>query len=353
MNQILNADQSGHATVAQDELAYTIGGISAAALPGVMTALAGELHAELAAVAPQAGQWLQTSVARQLEFSDADGEFGAPLPGRAFWFDTTANHGKWDADDQASGFTTNRSQSALGFDLLIGSGNRVGIGYSHSLIDVSTLTGTGSIDENLGFVYGQYSLAPVILDGMVGAGTNRWETDRADPLGLSAATLDTDSSGSTALASLGIRLPWHVGSLDLEPYARTLWQRVARTSFNEGTTLDALSGPDYSANGLRTTAGVLVGPKNPSPLASPFGYQINLGVGYDSGSLVHPNVAAVFAGTPTTIVAPDIGRTFGQFSLNGTARLGSHTYAYAGLIDEVRSGKAEDAGIDVGVRASF
>jgi hypothetical protein len=50
-----------------------------------MTALAGELQAELAAVAPQAGQWLQTSVARQLEFSDADGEFGAPLPGRAFW----------------------------------------------------------------------------------------------------------------------------------------------------------------------------------------------------------------------------------------------------------------------------
>jgi fibronectin-binding autotransporter adhesin len=267
--------------------------------------------------------------------------------------DTTANHGKWDADDQASGFTTNRSQSALGFDLLVGNGNRVGIGYSHSLIDVSTLTGTGSIDENLGFVYGQYSLAPVIVDGMVGAGTNHWETDRADPLGLSAATLDTDSRGSTALASLGIRLPWHVGSVDLEPYARTLWQRAARTSFNEGTTLDALSAPGYSANGLRTTAGVLVGPRSSSPLASPFGYQIDLGAGYDSGSLLHPSVAAVFAGTPTTIVAPDIGRTFGQFGLNGTARLGSHTYAYAGLIDEVRSGKAEDAGIDVGVRASF
>jgi fibronectin-binding autotransporter adhesin len=353
MNQILNADQSGHATAAQDQLAYIIGGISAAGLPGVMTALAGELHADLAAVAPQAGQWLQSSVARQLEFSDADGDFGAPLPGRAFWFDTTANHGKWDADDQASGFTTNRSQSAVGFDLLVGHGNRVGIGYSHSLIDVSTLTGSGSVDENIGFVYGQYSLARVIIDGMVGAGTNRWETDRADPLALSAATLDTDRRGGTALASLGIRLPWRLGSIDLEPYARTLWQRVARTSFNEGTALDDLSGPDFSAKGLRTTAGLLVGPKNPSPLATPFSYQINVGAGYDSGSLVHPSVAALLAGTPTTIVAPDIGRTFGQFSLNGTARLGAHTYAYAGLSDEVRSGKAEDAGINVGVRANF
>jgi fibronectin-binding autotransporter adhesin len=353
MNQILSTDQSGHTTVAQDELAYTIGGISAAALPGVMTALAGELHADLAAVAPQAGQWLQASVARQLEFSDADGEFGAPLPGRAFWFDTTADHAKWDADDQASGFTTNRSQSALGFDLLAGHGNRVGIGYSHSLIDISTLTGSGSIDENIGFIYGQYSLAPVIVDAMVGAGTNHWETDRADPLAFSAATLDTNVHGSTEFASVGIRLPWRVGSFDLEPYARTLWQQVARTSFNEGTTLDDLSGLDFSAAGLRTTAGVLLGPKNPSPLALPFSYQVNLGAGYDSGSLVHPSVAAVLAGMPTKIVAPDIGRTFGQFSLNGTARLGGRTYAYAGLSDEVRSGKAEDAGINVGVRAIF
>jgi fibronectin-binding autotransporter adhesin len=353
MNQILNADQSGHASAAEGGLAYIIGGISAAALPGVMTGLAGELHADLAAAAPQAGQWLQTSVARQLEFSDADGEFAAPLPGRAFWFDMTANHSKWDADDQASGFTNNRSQIALGFDLLAGHGNRIGIGYSHSLIDVSTFTGGGSIDENIGFLYGQYSLAVVIVEGMVGAGTNRWDTDRSDPLALSAATLDTDSRGDSELASLGIRLPWRVGGLDLEPYARTLWQRVARTSFNEGTTLDGLSGPDFSAKGLHTTAGVSLGAKNPSPLASQFSYQINLGAGYDSGSLVHPSVAALFAGTPTTIVAPDVGRTFGQFGVNGTARLGGHTYAYAGLIDEVRSGKTEDAGINAGVRANF
>ena len=96
-----------------------------------------------------------------------------------------------------------------------------------------------------------------------------------------------------------------------------------------------------------------MGPKNPSPLASPFSYQLNLGAGYDSGSLVHPSVAAVLAGTGTTILAPDIGRMFGQFSLNGTARLGGRTYAYAGITDEVRSRKAEDAGINVGVRANF
>jgi fibronectin-binding autotransporter adhesin len=353
MNQVMNIDQAGHATVAQDELAYTLGGFSAAALPGVMLALAGEVHANLAAVAPQAGQWLDSSVARQLEFSSADGEMAAPLPGQALWLDTTANHGKWDADDRSSGFTTNRSQTAVGFDLLVGHGNRVGVGFSHSLIDVSTSAASGSVDENAGFVYGQYSLAAVIFDGMLGAGTNHWETDRVDPLGLSAATLDTDRRGSTELASAGIRFPWNVGGMDLEPYARTLWQRVARSSFDEGTALDALSGPDYSANGLRTSAGILFGPKNPSPLAALFGYQVNLGVGYDSGNLVHPTVAATLAGTPTSIVAPDIGRTFAQLNLNGTARLGDHTYAYAGLVDEARSGKTEDAGVNVGVRASF
>jgi fibronectin-binding autotransporter adhesin len=353
MDQILSVDQSGRASTSQDQLLFTIAGISADALPGVLTGLAGEVHADLAAVAPQAGQWLESSVARQLEFSSADGELSAPLPGQAFWFDSTANHGRWDADDRSSGFTTNRTQVAVGFDLLAGRGSRVGIGYSHSLIDVSTPVASGSIDENLGFVYGQYSAGAVILDGLAGAGSSRWETDRVDPLGLSTATLDSSRHGVTELASFGVRLPSQLGGVDVEPYVRALWQRVARTSFNEGAALDALSGPDYSAKGVRSSAGLLVGPKNASPLAAPFGYQIDVGGGYDSGNLVHPNVAAAIAGTSTTILAPDIGRAFGRVSLTGTARLGTRTYAYAGLVDEARNGKAEDAGFNLGVRANF
>jgi hypothetical protein len=49
---------------------------------------------------------------------------------------------------------------------------------------------------------------------------------------------------------------------------------------------------DYSAKGLRTTAGIVLGPKNPSPLAAAHGYQVNLGVGYDSGSLEDAGVDA-------------------------------------------------------------
>jgi fibronectin-binding autotransporter adhesin len=353
MNQILAADQAGGASVAQDEFAFAVSGISASALPNLMSALAGELHADLAAVVPQAGQWLQLSVARQLEFSDADGEWSTPLPGRAFWFDTTANHGKWDSDSQASRFTTNRSQSALGFDLMAGQGNRLGIGYSHSLIDVSTDAGSGSVDENLAFIYGQFTLAPVILDGMVAGGSNRWETNRADPLAPSSASLDTNRHGNTALASLGIRFPARIGGIELEPYARTLWQRATRTGFDEGSALDALSGPNYSATGLRTLVGMVIGPKNSSPLAAQFGYQINVGAGYDSGALLHPQVAAVLAGTAMTIMAPEVGRTLAEFSVDGTARLGTQTYIYAGLMGEARSGKAEDAGINAGVRANF
>jgi fibronectin-binding autotransporter adhesin len=353
MNRVLNADQLGTASAAQDELAYTLAGLSAAALPGVMTALAGEVHADLASVAPQAGQWLQSSVARQLEFSSADGEMRAPLPGQAFWFDSTANHGDWDANDRSAGFSTNRTQVAAGFDLLVGQGNRVGVGYSHSLIDVSAPAASGSIDENLGFIYGQYSFAAVVVDGMMGAGTNRWETSRADPLALSSATLDTNRRGSTELAGAGIRLPSHLGGLDLEPYARLLWQRVARAGFDEGTALDALNGHGYSAKGVRSTAGILVGPRNSSPLAAQFGYQIDLGAGYDSGNLVRPTVSAAIAETATTIDGAAIGRGFGRIGVTGTARLGSRTYAYAGLADEARSGKAEDAGINLGVRANF
>jgi outer membrane autotransporter protein len=353
INQILAADQAGNSTKAQEQLAYMISGLSATALPGTITALAGEVHAEIAAVAPQAGQWLQTSVERQLEFSSADGEVGAPDPGKAFWFDATASHGGWDSDDRASGFTVNRSQFTVGFDLLAGQGNAAGIGFSHSLAVVSSPVASGSIYENLGFAYGQYSLKPLIFDAMLGGGTNRWQTSRADPLGLTAQTLDAASAGSSELFSAGIRLPWHVGSLMLEPFARTLWQRTARDAFDEGSVQDAISGPEYSATGVRTMGGVLLGPANPSPLASLFTYQINLAAGYDSGSLTHPTVAANLGGTPTTILAPDVGRAFAQLNFNGTARLGQSTYAYFGLMDEQRSGKSEEAGINAGVRATF
>jgi len=138
-----------------------------------------------------------------------------------------------------------------------------------------------------------------------------------------------------------------------QPCARALWQRSARGSFDEGATTDALSGPDYSATGVRTLAGISAGSANGSPLAAPYSYRINVGVGHNSGDIARPSVTATLAGDDFAITAPDVGRTFGQIDATANARFSKHGYAYVGVSDEVRSGKSLKEGVILGARANF
>jgi hypothetical protein len=85
MDRIMATDQAGNATARQDALSVDVSALTIAELPGVMTALAGEVHADLAAVAPKADQWLQGSIERQLESGDTIDSAGAPVPGHAMW----------------------------------------------------------------------------------------------------------------------------------------------------------------------------------------------------------------------------------------------------------------------------
>jgi autotransporter-associated beta strand protein len=352
LDQLMGAASGGHLDAAQEQMAFAVSGVGATALARVSTELAGEVHADLIAAAPQADQWLQASVMRQLDYAHAIDAGGGAEPGAGFWFDSTADHGHWGADDESAGFTSNRTQIALGFDLLAGQGNRAGIGFSHALTNVST-AGTGSVEENLGFLYGQYSIAALVFDALAGAGHSHFDTVRADPLALTPDSLETSRSGNSALASAGVRWPWHAGSVLLQPYVRTMWQRLSVVAFDEGTTPDALSGSGYRASGLRTTAGFSIGSVNASPLAAPFTYRLDLGVGRDDGSLLRPVLDANLAGVQTLIDAPEIGRSFGEFTLGATARLASHAYLYLGVGEELRSGRTEDLDVDAGVRASF
>jgi len=353
LDRILATDQTGAATATQSALSYQVSGLTAAALPGAMTALAGEVHVDLAAVAPQADQWLQGSIERQLESDSTVDGTAAPLPGHALWLDTSANRGKWSGDDRASGFSDNHTQVAVGLELLTDQPHRFGIGFSHSLADVSTSDASGSEETNTGFLYGQYSLGPVVLDGMLGAGGGSWESTRGDPLKLSAQDLRASGHGTSSLAGAGVRWQLPVGGMLLQPYARVLWQRAARGSFDEGGTPDALSAPGYSATGLRSLGGISAGSANGSPLASNYTYRVNVGVGHDGGDLVHPTISETLAANGFSVMAPDVGRTFVQLNLTGTARIASHGYMYLGLSDEARRGKSQEEGVNLGARMNF
>ncbi len=353
LDRVVATDQAGAPTAAQNALSYEMSGLTAAQLPGAMTALAGEIHADLATIAPQADQWLQGSIERQLESGSAIDSTGAPLPGHALWLDTSANYGKWSGDDRAAGFSDDHTQVAVGIELLADQPNRLGIGFSHALADVSTFEASGSEESSTGFVYGQYSLGPAVLDGMLGAGGDSWESTRVDPVSANAQDLRASGHGTSSLAGAGVRWPLPVGGMVVQPYARVLWQRSARGSFDEGTSPDALSAPGYAATGLRSLAGISAGSANGSPLAANFTYRVNLGIGHDGGDLVHPAVSQTLAGDSFTVEAPDVSRNFAQLNLTGTARIAKRAYVYVGLSDEARGGKSQEEGVNAGARANF
>jgi outer membrane autotransporter protein len=322
-------------------------------LPGALRELAGELHADLAAAAPLANQWLQGSIERQLESGVVVDATGAARPGEAMWMDASANRGQWNADDQASRFTENHTEVAVGFELFADEPYRAGFGFAHSLADVSTDAGSGSIESNSGFFYGQYSAGAVIVDGMVGAGGGLWEASRSDPLGLTAEGLRSGGHDTSTVAGAGLRVPLPVDDFLIQPYARTLWQRLKRGSFDEGPALDALSAPSFSVSGFRSLAGVSMGSANGAPLAASYTYRLDVGVGHDDGDAVHPVITEILAGNGFTVESPDVGRTFAQASLSGTARIGKRSYVYLGVADEVRSGKGHQEELDLGARALF
>src|SRR6202035_339161 len=125
--------------------------------------------------------------------------------------------GRWSGDDRATGFSDDHTQVAVGIELLADQPSRLGIGFSHSLADVSTVAASGSEEENTGFVYGQYSLGPAVFDGMLGAGGDSWESTRGDPLSVNAQDLRASGHGSSSLAGAGVRWPVPAGDLVLQP----------------------------------------------------------------------------------------------------------------------------------------
>ena len=80
--------------------------------------------------------------------------------------------------------------------MLGGESTRFGLGFAYTNTNVGATGGSGSVAEYMGFAYGRGTLGPVVVDGMAGFGSNDWNTQRADPTGLSSTALKTDASGN-------------------------------------------------------------------------------------------------------------------------------------------------------------
>jgi outer membrane autotransporter protein len=344
LDSLAQLKQAGAATTAQENLLYVLS--TRPDLQDTSTALAGEVHGALAAAAPLANRWLVDSVGRQLSYGFQ------PSDGTGLWVDTGANRSDWNGDDVASGFDTTRSQVAIGWEPLSSDSARLGVGFTHGKVDVQTALGSGSITQDIGFVYGQLRTGRVVFDALGSLGGSDWETTRENPL-MPSTTLSTDSKGHDSAFTVGMRVPFDTRYLALSPYARVTAERMSRGAFDEGAGIVALSSADHVDHGTRTVAGLVGGSREQRPTATLFTYQFDAGVGRDSDGLAQPSFGATLAGMNTEISTPDVGRTFGFARIGATARVTSWMYGYFGVSAESRSGKSEDLGANLGVRATF
>jgi autotransporter-associated beta strand protein len=353
LDSIMTADQAATATATQARLAYAVSNLSGSSVAAVTQNLSGEVHAAMAAIAPLAGQAVQGSVQHQLDTASVrtgvDGA-GASITS-ALWADLAGNRAEWDKDANASGFVANRGQLTLGADAFRSDAGRIGVGFSHARANLSAEGGSGTLRENMAFVYGNYQGSGLGIDAMAGAGRTSWETERANPLG--AGALRTGLDGRNTLASIGISAPWQVDGATFKPFVRVLWQRTERDAGSEGMgALAALSLGEYAASGTRAMAGLSGNAKGGDIGRTPYTMQYSFGVGRDNGALARSVVDSSMAGISSTIVAPHAGRAFVQAAVSGTVMHSAKASSFYGVAAEMHGGRS-DVSLSGGLRYAF
>lgn len=339
-DQMVELKQAGTASAAQEDILYSLNA-QGAALEAVAAQSSGEIHAALAAAAPLTLSGLTNTVGRQ----------GADAA-TAVWVDVGTSDGEWQSDAVASRFDTSRSQVTIGWDLLNSKQGQFGVGLLHDRVSASLRTDSGSVTQNVGYAYGRYSLRAVLFEGLAAYGLSDWETKRADAF-TSGPRLTADMDGHTAFLSAALRLPLSVRGFTVEPYGRFTWERISREAFAESTSLAALAAGRYSVSGARYAVGVTGGSVGQNPYATRFTWQFNAGVGRDDKEIVQSMLGATLGGIQTVLASPDVGRSYFEGGMTGTARFTDRMYGYLGLSGEERSGKSTEVGANVGIRISL
>ena len=351
LDQLLTLNPTDAATptlaAAQAQLVNTLASLQPAQVEQFLTALGGQIHAAMVAVAPEAGQQMEGSVYDHL--GDVAGE---PGTGPLVWGNVSTEFGQRGSDSTAESFTSNVTQFVVGADLLARGKARLGLGYAYTTDTVTQGSSNGAAHENAGFVYGQVPVGKFMVEGIGSYGASSTDTQRADPLG--GSMLEANGvGGNDALVSLGVSRPFTFRNVALAPYGRVTWQQVSEASYSEGSSSAAsLSVDSFAGTGVRGVIGLTAGSVETSPLAAPTTYRFDLGVGEDAGNLLNPSLRANLAGIRMTIASPQVSSTFVQASVSGTARLSPSAYLYGQLFGEAR-GNSAMGGISGGVRIRF
>lgn len=240
---------------------------------------------------------------------------------------------------------------ALGSDVYATRDLNLGAGFSSVNSRVGSSNGSGSVEENMLFAYGRYRLGDYAVDGIVGYGANRFETQRNDPLGL-VGSLNSSIDGRNAMAGVTVRRAINFGQMIVEPNVRVLYQHSTRDAGSEGSSPAALRLERQVAQGMRGVVGASIGSAQRDPFRSDVTYQVNVGLGYDHGDAVRPTLQASLADSSMTIQAPSVGRGFAEVGAFATKRVAAQAFVFIGVSGEARSGKSGFGG-NAGLRIAF
>lgn len=326
------------ATTAHKQLHYILAYSDPDSIIALTPSLSGEVQGAMAATAPEAMYWLQNSLSRQLSNIKSSNDS---------WVDTGVSWDRSSGSSAASGYSSRRYQAVIGKDLVYNQINRFGVGITYSQAKISPQNGSGTINETAPLIYGQYKVKAVILDSLFSYSFNTWRTQRQDPLYI-AQNLNNKTNGNNLALGLGMRLPLTFKPLNLEPFARVLWQNSSRSDFSEGSDSPvALALPSYSLNGYRLLFGASLGSKINNPWETLYTYNTSIGLGADLGDLVHPAIEATLAGIAYNINSPRVGREFAQLDLNATYKITKNAYVGAGLNGKMQKSRSS-CGINIG-----
>jgi outer membrane autotransporter protein len=389
LDQLSAATQIDAASTSQLALMYATASQTASSLASFTQSLAGEIYGATIAVVAQTTQRVQSAVLSRLadRFSLPTIQNGlspetsilvtpqnpAGIPGsnvssnpdvnpRAtpsnsslargnVWGEIAYQYGNRAGDDKASGFSSNLYQMVLGVDGYKEHGITAGGGIALSNTNISANLGSGTVQQGSLFLYGKLPVESFMFDVMASYGLNATDNSRADP--LSNGSLQAKGvRGNDALLSAGLSRAFETESARITPYIRMTWQQVNQSSFGEGSSPAALNVNSFSGNGLRGVLGLTLSGKELDPMKASYTYRANLGVGADTNTLINPTLNATLAGFGTTIQTANVGSTFVQAGLYGTAKFADNAYAYAGITGETRSGQTLGA-VSLGVRIQF
>ena len=396
LDQLLGLNKAGTASAAQDSLLHSAAGQTAASLPSLAQALAGEIHAASAAALPQTTQRVQQLVLARLgDYPMAPGQINpalnnalltggisatntsglptasissnpavnpntvnvtnaAVVDGRA-WGEIAYQRSERSSNSAGNGYNSNLYQIVTGVDAYSNAelGLKLGGGISLSNTTVSAAGGNSTIQQGSLFVYGKMPvLQDYVLDGMASAGLSSTNLSRNDPTGYTGGFSSKAVMGNDALVSVGISRAFEYNDVRVTPYARLTYQYVGQNSYDEGSGVAALNIARFSGSAVRGVIGVAAGSLNKDPLKDDYTYRANIAVGADTSGLLNPTLNTTLGGFPSSVTTATAGSAFVQVGLYGTVKLSDNAYAYAGVSGEARFGQTLYGG-SMGLRMAF